>query len=166
MKKKLDEPEHKAKAAVVKDESPSAPATITEDEADTIQPPPPGDEPAEVEGESSSFIFERASLQSELEDVQKQFHVLKEYASELSQKIDSLTAQIETAEPPPSNSEVIKAYIEKQNEIRAARTGRREEIIRVGVDPSEIVPVRAPIDTALASSKRRGAARPKYPAKT
>lgn len=103
------------------------------------------------------------ALKAEQIDVQRQIIALQEQDRRLAHKIDRLITQIENEAPKPSKAEPILSYIESSNRARQERHARTMALLTVA-DPSELVNQIAPIDAALAQSRRRGTNRPQFPA--
>lgn len=104
----------------------------------------------------------RADLQQQLASVQQRRYAFMREELKLSEAIDKQTVEIDRLSAPQSTTESIQAYIARQNEIRAARVARKDQLLGAGVLPDELRSTAAPIDKKLAA--RRSTDRPKVAA--
>lgn len=104
----------------------------------------------------------RADLRQQLADMQQRRYALLHEELKLSEAIDKQTVEIDRLSAPQSTIENIQAYIARQNEIRAARAARKDQLLGAGVLPDELRSTAAPIDKKLAA--RRSTDRPKVAA--
>lgn len=94
-----------------------------------------------------SLIEQRALLEDELTDVQKQIHSLSVHKRELTESILMLDARIEKETPKPNTAQLIQVYQQSQQNLkRESPSG-----------PS-------PLDQAMAQKRGRG--RPEFPPPT
>ena len=70
-------------------------------------------------------------------------------------RVDRLILAVAKAEPPQTTANVIRDYIDRQNEERAKRAERRNALLDAGIDPEELRDAVAPLTGILARNRRR-----------
>lgn len=103
------------------------------------------------------------AAKAELADAETVRLAAQRRESELRARVDRLILAVAKAEPPQTTANVIRDYIDRQNEERAKRAERRNALLDAGIDPEELRDAVAPL-TGILASKRRRAQRAGYSA--
>jgi chromosome segregation ATPase len=98
---------------------------------------------------------QKIQLEAELTDLDASMRALQAKRAALVEQIDELTVAIEGVKSPHENQLEIQKVIERSTEVRANRVQRLNEIVALGVNPSELAPIHvSPLDAAIASKNR------------
>lgn len=143
----------------IKDQAATIPTVVAPGDGEG----PPSDPVQSSTSEQVSAVdqlrAERATLEAELAEADKAVLTAEQYRAEVTRALDEVVIQLQQSEGRHDNQLGIMAYIQRSNEERARRVERRNELLEMGADPSEVtVTPRSPLDQAIAS-KVRG----KYP---
>jgi hypothetical protein len=155
------------------DLSPTAPALLSELPAPTYFEPCDqckadfqkctgyGDCPCSCHAGVMPALTPLASLQAQLEDVQRQKFDLQAREADLLSRIDEINAGLAKTEPPPTLADNIQTYQQSQRDIRERQARQTQAMIDAGFVTAQ-KPL-SPLDAALARGRKRGTNRPEYP---
>lgn len=138
----------------IKDQAATIPTVVAPGDGEG----PPSD-PVQSSTEQLSAVeqlrVERAELERELAEADKAVLTAEQYRAEITRALDEVIIQLQQSEGRHDNQLAIMAYIQRSNEERAKRVARRNELLDLGADESEvIVTPRSPLDQAIAAKVR------------
>ena len=139
------EPGYPAPSFSEHDHEQTAPVLVSSPESPTAQPLDP----------VAALKAELNAAKAELADAEAVRLAAQRRESELRAHVDRLILAVAKAEPPQTTANVIRDYIDRQNEERAKRAERRNALLDAGIDPEEVRDAVAPLTGVLASKRRR-----------
>jgi hypothetical protein len=93
----------------------------------------------------------RAAVLVRMSDIDQEVFTLNQERDDLARQLDSVQRQLEKPDGPHSNQVAIQAAIERSGQIRAQRAARVQQLVALGVDPSELAQMTSsPLDSAIA----------------
>lgn len=147
------EPGYPAPSFSEHDHEQTAHVLVSSPQSQTAQPLDPV---AALKAELEAAKTELALREAERQEAQRQ-------EADARQRVDKLILAVAKVEPPQTTANVIRDYIDRQNEERAKRAERRNALLDAGIDPEELRDAVAPL-TGMLASKRRRAQRAGYSA--
>lgn len=151
-------PEGAAPKAPASSAAPAAPP------APTVKPPPVA---APAKGDPDAIaqaVGELADAQEELAQMDKWLDKAKTERVKLEQVRDIKQSALDRLQPIQTNGDAIRAYLDQQKNILKLRGEQKQRVSAFekenGFKLADLIPKRAPIDTAMARKNSRGAGRP------
>lgn len=105
----------------------------------------------------------RGRARAELEQARREQVSTEQRIVDLCKEIDALTAKIDVESPPPVLASVIQDYQNSELQRRVDHHRQLEEMRAKGVDLSQFISGKAPLDQILSNRRVRGSARPTFP---
>lgn len=102
-----------------------------------------------------------AALKKQHDAVGLEVKNLQELQKRITRAVSMTRNRIKEAFPNSADAFAIRSFIQSQTEARAARIGRRNEILK-GITAADLDP-RSPLDQAMARKTKRGTQRPTRP---